>query len=92
LVDTNFLANSNETIELVFEQVTLPISYTAKMQLRRKPDDETYYDFTLSESSGVFTATSQNVFSQGVYMYDLRIKDNSDNTYQTLFKGIVDIL
>ena len=92
MLNTNLSYNSNETIEIVFEQVTLPVSYTAKMQLRRKPDDEISYEFTLSESSGIFTATSQNTFSQGVYMYDLRIKDNSDDTYHTLFKGTIEIL
>lgn len=88
----NIQAGQGETVIYTFDAVTLPASYTAKMQVRNKPDDTLIDEFSLIESSGVFTATSTTTFNLGVYMYDLRVENTADNTAQTFYTGVLEIL
>lgn len=90
--NVSITANAGETVIHEFESVSLPASYTAGMQARRKPDNVLVSDFTLSETGGVFTATSQNTFNQGIYIYDLIVKNNTTGTFETKFRGTIEVL
>lgn len=88
----NISAQADETVTYVFDSVTLPGAYTAAMQARRKPDSDLISDFTLSETGGVFTATSDSTFNPGIYLYDLIVKDTAAGTFGTKFRGTIEIL
>lgn len=88
----NIQGASGETLIYTFDSVILPLSYTAKMQCRDKPSGSLINEFDIVEVSGEFTVTSQNVFNLGIYLYDLRVLNLSNNQATTYYKGVIEII